>query len=183
MTRPGRVVVSAADIARRLPQMASEIAAFHADAGVATDWALVLVCVLKGSLMVTADLARALAVVGVAVEIEPIAVRSYLSGTHTTGTVELVKDIGIPLRDRDVLIVEDVVDTGLTTAFVIDHLRSHQPRTLRLATLLDKPGRRLCDVPIDVTGFIIGDDFVVGYGLDAGERWRELPDVHLLEDA
>jgi hypoxanthine phosphoribosyltransferase len=173
MPEPGPVVLSAADIASRVDALAAEVAAATPDP------ALVLLCVLKGSFVVTADLCRALRRHGVAVEVDFVAVRSY-AGDESTGTVELVKDVGIPLRGRDVLIVEDVVDTGLTTAFLLDHVRAHHPRRLRLLTLLDKPGQRRREVHIDFRGATLGDEFVVGYGLDVDERWRELPDVHVL---
>lgn len=170
---PGPVVVTAKAIAARIATLAAEIDAAYAD----LERPLVLVCVLKGSLFFTADLARALRS---PVEIETIAVRAYDARGEPTGTVELVKDVGLSLLDRDVLVVEDVIDTGLTTAFVLDHLAQHRPRSLRLVTLLDKAARRRRPVPIAFRGFEVGPDFVVGYGLDLGERWRNLPDVHRL---
>ena len=174
MHEPGPVVLSAADIAARVDALADEVAASGSLGA-----PLVLVCVLKGSFVLTADLSRALRCHGVDVEVDFVALRSY-AGEDSTGTVELVKDVGTPLRGRDVLIVEDVIDTGLTTSFLLEHVRAHQPRRLRLLTLLDKPGRRRRDVQIDFRGATIGDEFVVGYGLDLDERWRELPDVHVL---
>jgi len=175
--RPGRVVVDAAAIARRIDEMAGEVAAEARD----PQDPLVLVGVLKGSLLFTADLMRALAAHGVPVELEMVVVRSYAGATESAGSVELVKDVTAGLRGRDVLIVEDVVDTGLTTAFLIEHLARQAPRRLRLAALLDKAGRRRRPVDIDYRGFVVGAEFLVGYGLDLGERWRELPDVHTLE--
>lgn len=173
---PGPIVVSAAAIAARVAELAAAIDDHYRD----LDRPLVLVCVLKGSLFFTADLARALRS---PVEIETIAVRSYDDDGEPTGTVELVKDVGVSLHRRDVLVVEDVIDTGMTTAFVLDHLARHRPRSLRLVALLDKSGRRRRAVRIDFRGFSIGSDFVVGYGLDLGGRWRNLPDVHRLESA
>jgi hypoxanthine phosphoribosyltransferase len=172
---PGRVLLGAATIAERVAALAMEIDAVYAQA---TE-PLVLICVLKGSLFFTADLARALRV---PVEIDTIAVRSYGSGRESLGTVELVKDVGVPLGDRDVLLVEDIIDTGLTTSFLFGHLARHQPRSLRLVALLDKQARRRRDVAIDFRGFAIPDTFVVGYGLDLDERWRELADVHVLDE-
>jgi hypoxanthine phosphoribosyltransferase len=170
----GEAVVAAAAIAGRVRSLAAEIDAAYP----ATELPLVLICVLKGSLFFTADLARALRV---PVMIDFIAVRSY-QGTQSSGTVELVKDVGIDLHDRDVLVVEDIIDTGLTTSFLLDHLGSHRPRSLRLVALLDKQARRLRDVHVDFTGFRIPDEFVIGYGLDVEERWRNLPDVRTLSD-
>src|SRR5207302_8706779 len=134
---------------------------------------VVLVCVLKGSLFFTADLARSLRI---PVEVDTIAVRSYAGGVQSSGTVELVKDVSILLHDRDVLVVEDIIDTGLTTSFLLDHLVRHRPRSLRLVTLLDKAAPRRRQVRIDFRGFTIPNRFVVGYGLDLAERWRNLRD-------
>jgi hypoxanthine phosphoribosyltransferase len=170
----GEAVVDAAGIADRVRSLAAEID----EACASVEKPLVLICVLKGSLFFTADLARALRV---PVMIDFIAVRSY-QGTKSSGTVELVKDVGIDLHDRDVLVVEDIIDSGLTTSFLLDHLASHRPRSLRLVALLDKRAPRLREVHVDFTGFRIPDAFVVGYGLDVDERWRNLPDVRTMED-
>jgi len=169
----GEVVLDAAQIAGRVGGLAGEIAAAYAN----LVRPLVLVCVLKGSVFFTVDLARALRI---PVVMDFIAVRSY-QGTRSGGTVELVKDIGMPLQDRDVLLVEDIIDTGLTTSFLLDHIGQHRPRSLRLVALLDKQAHRQRDVHVDFTGFRIPDRFVVGYGLDIDERWRNLPDVRTLE--
>jgi hypoxanthine phosphoribosyltransferase len=171
--RGGEVLVDAVRIAERIGGLAGEIDAAYA--GLVRP--LVLVCVLKGSVFFTADLARALRI---PVVLDFIAVRSY-AGTRSAGTVELVKDIGMPLHDRDVLLVEDIIDTGLTTSFLLDHIGHHRPRSLRLVALLDKQARRQREVHVDFTGFRIPDRFVVGYGLDVDERWRNLPDVRTLE--
>ena len=170
----GEPVVGAAQIAERVAGLAGEIDAAYAG----IEQPLVLICVLKGSLFFTADLARALRV---PVIIDFIAVRSY-QGTEPAGTVELVKDVGINLRGRDVLVVEDIIDTGLTTSFLLDHLASHRPRSLRLVALLDKRARRRREVGVDFTGFSVADRFVVGYGLDLDERWRNLPDVRAADE-
>jgi hypoxanthine phosphoribosyltransferase len=171
---PGPVVVGPAAISRRIAELAEEIDAAYAGAGDA----LVLLCVLKGSLFFTADLARALRT---PVEIDAIAVRSY-GGREPSGTVQLLKDVGMPLAGRHVLLVEDVIDTGLTTAFLHEHVARHRPASLRLVSLLDKPGRRRREVRIDFRGFVLPDDFVVGYGLDLDERYRNLPGVHVLDE-
>jgi hypoxanthine phosphoribosyltransferase len=173
---PGRVVVGPDEIASRVGELAAEIDAVYAGACEA----VVLICVLKGSLFFTADLARALRT---PVEIDAIAVRSYGAGRESSGTVQLLKDVGMPLEGRHVLLVEDVIDTGLTTAFLHDHLARHRPASLRLVSLLDKPGRRVREVRLDFRGFVIPDAFVVGYGLDLDERYRNLPGVHVLDDA
>lgn len=169
----GEALVDAAQIAERVRGLAAEIGEAYAG----LDRPLVMICVLKGSIFFTADLARCMAI---PVEIDFIAVRSY-QGRRSVGTVELVKDVGIDLHDRDVLVVEDIIDTGLTTSFLLDHLATHRPRSLRLVALLDKAAQRLREVRVDFTGFHIADRFVVGYGLDVDERWRNLPDVRTVE--
>ena len=173
ISRPGDVVVSAARIADRVSGLASEITEqYHG-----IERPLVLICVLKGSVFFTSDLARALTL---PVVMDFIAVRSY-AGTQSGGTVELVKDVGMSLQGRDVLLVEDIIDTGLTTSFLLDHLSHHRPRSLRLVALLDKRAHRLREVHVDFTGFVIPDRFVVGYGLDVDELHRGLPDVRVLD--
>jgi hypoxanthine phosphoribosyltransferase len=169
-------LISGDDIQRRIGELASEIDGVYAGA----DRPLVLLCVLKGSVLFTADLSRRLTV---PVEYEFIAVRSYGHDTKSSGQVELVKDVGIQLRDRDVLMVEDIIDTGLTTHFLYEHIERHRPRSLRLVALLNKGAQRQRDVRIDFSGFEIPDRFVVGYGLDLAERYRNLPDIRLIEGA
>ena len=171
---PGRLLVSADRIAARIGELAAEIDAAYAG----IDAPVVLLCVLKGSLFFTADLARALTI---PLEIDAIAVRSYGAGTEPSGTVQLLKDVTTPLAGRHVLMVEDVIDTGLTTSFLHEHVARHRPASLRLVALLDKPGRRRREVRIDFRGFVLGGDFVVGYGLDLDERFRNLPGVHALD--
>jgi hypoxanthine phosphoribosyltransferase len=171
---PGRLLVSPEQIAARIVELAAEIDAAYAG----VDGLVVLLCVLKGSLFFTADLARALTI---PLEIDAIAVRSYGAGTQSSGTVQLLKDVTTPLGGRHVLMVEDVIDTGLTTAFLHEHVARHRPASLRLVSLLDKPGRRRREVRIDFRGFVLPDEFVVGYGLDLDERFRNLPGVHALD--
>jgi hypoxanthine phosphoribosyltransferase len=173
---PGRLLVSREQIAARIAELATEIDAAYAGAA----GPLVLLCVLKGSLFFTADLARALSI---PLEIDAIAVRSYGAGTETSGTVQLLKDVTTPLGGRHVLMVEDVIDTGLTTSFLYEHVERHRPASLRLVSLLDKPGRRRRAVRIDFCGFVLPDEFVVGYGLDLDERYRNLPGVHALDQS
>ena len=108
--------------------------------------------------------------------------RSYGKNTKSSEIVELIKDVSMPLTNRDVLIVEDIVDTGLTTSFLYDHLALHQPNSLRLVTFLNKKAPRLKKVRIDFQAFEIPDKFVIGYGLDLAEKYRDLPDIHLLKE-
>ena len=163
-------MLDSATLQTRIAEMASEIDGVYKDAGEP----VVLLSVLKGAVFFATDLSRKLTS---DVVFEFIAVRSYGASTTSSGQVELVKDVSMALRDRDVLMVEDIIDTGHTTAFLHEHLARHQPRSLRLAALLNKPGRREREVHIDFAGFDIPDEFVVGYGLDLGERYRNLPEV------
>jgi hypoxanthine phosphoribosyltransferase len=137
-----------------------------------------LVSVLKGSLPFMADLMRHITV---PVTIDLMEVSSYGGATtETTGLVRILKDLSSPIDGRDVLIVEDIIDTGLTLNYLIRYLNGQAPSSLRICTLLDKPARRLVEIPIDYLGFTIPDRFVVGYGLDYGERYRNLPFIGVL---
>ena len=137
-----------------------------------------LVAVLKGAFMFLSDLSRAMTR---PVTLDFIAVSSYAGATRSSGEVRLLKDVDTSLHDRHVIIVEDIVDTGLTLAYLLNLLRARAPRSLKTACLLSKPSRRLVDVAVDYVGFEIEDRFVVGYGLDRGDRFRHLPYVAVLE--
>jgi len=139
----------------------------------------ILVSILKGSFLFLADLTRA---IDVPHEIDFLSVSSYGSSTQSSGVVRLLKDLGTNIEGRDVLVVEDIVDTGLTWQYIRKNLFTRNPSSLRIVTLLDKRGRRLVDVPVDYVGFVIPDRFVVGYGLDYMERYRNLPYIGALED-
>lgn len=136
------------------------------------------VCVLKGAFMFLSDLIRAMTG---RVTIDFMALASYAGGTTSSGEVRLLKDLDKGLEGRDVIIVEDIVDTGLTLHYLQEILRARGPRTLRTACLLNKPSRRLIEVPVDYVGFTIEDRFVVGYGLDYAERHRQLPYIGVLQ--
>jgi len=138
-----------------------------------------LVCVLKGAFMFLADLVRE---VTCEVTLDFMAVSSYGQSTTSSGQVRLLKDLDTGLEGRSVVIVEDIVDTGLTLAYLQDILRARSPRSLKTACLLSKPSRRQTEVQVDYVGFTIEDHFVVGYGLDSGERYRNLPYLALLND-
>jgi hypoxanthine phosphoribosyltransferase len=141
---------------------------------------VVLIGVLKGACMFLSDLARQ---IELNATFDFIAVRSYGVKKETGGEVQLIKDVTTPLRDQNVILVEDILDTGLTLKFLRKHMQSHQPRTFKIAALLDKPSRRVAPVEADYVGFRIPDKFVVGYGLDYAERYRNLPDICVLEEA
>lgn len=133
---------------------------------------LTLVCVLKGAALFFSDLARA---ISVPVELEFIGVTSYAGATETSGEVRISTDVALPLAGKDVLLVEDIVDTGLTAAFLVSLLQARNPKSLALCALLEKPSRARTAVEIAYRGFVIPDVFVVGYGLDFQERFRNLP--------
>ena len=140
---------------------------------------LTLVSVLKGSLPFMADLMRA---IEVPVTIDLMEVSSYGGmTTETSGLVRILKDLSSSIAGKDVLIVEDIIDTGLTLNYLLRYLRGKNPRSLRICALLDKPARRLVEIPIDYVGFQIPDQFVVGYGLDYGEFYRNLPFIGVLK--
>jgi hypoxanthine phosphoribosyltransferase len=140
---------------------------------------VVLVCVLKGSFMFTADLARAINLT--TLRIEFLGVRSYGEGTSTSGVVQITQDLSRPIEGEDILIVEDIVDTGLTIAHLIDLFRTRKPASLKVCALLHKPARTRIKVPIDYLGFTIEDRFVVGYGLDWSEKYRNHPHIAVVE--
>ena len=166
---PPTVLLTAAQIQSRVQEMAIEIRRDYQP----TD-ELHLVAVLKGAFVFLSDLARAMTG---PVSLDFIAVSSYAKGTTTSGEVRLLKDLDSGLQGRHVLIVEDIVDTGLTLTYLQDILRARDPRTLRTACLLSKPSRRQIEVQVDYVGFTIEDRFVVGYGLDLGEQYRNLRDI------
>lgn len=139
---------------------------------------LVLVCVLKGSFIFAADLARA---IDLPLRIDFLAVRSYGEGTESTGVVQIVNDLSKPIENEEVIIVEDIVDTGLTIAHLMDLLRTRKPRSVKVCSLLHKPARARVSVNVDYLGFTVEDKFVIGYGLDFAEKYRNLPYVGVVE--
>lgn len=166
-----RVLISDARLSKRVKELAHEIRRdFPRDA-------LHLVGVLKGSIFLLADLARELRG---EVSFDFIGVSSYGTGTSTTGEVRLMKDLDVSIESRTVLIVEDILDTGLTLKYIQRLFEERKPKHLRTIVLLDKPERRIADVRADYTGFSIPNEFVVGYGLDFDQRYRNLPGVYIL---
>jgi hypoxanthine phosphoribosyltransferase len=165
---------TAEQIHARIAEMAAQI-----NSDYPANEPLHFVAVLKGAFVFLSDLARAIAPRPVTIDF--IAVSSYGAATKTSGEVRLLKDLDTPLQGRDVIIVEDIVDTGLTLNYLQDILRARDPKTLRTACLLSKPSRRKVDVPVDYIGFSIEDRFVVGYGLDNAGQYRHLPFIALHE--
>ena len=139
---------------------------------------LFLITVLKGAVVFLGDLMRA---IEIPCEIEFMVLSSYGSGTTSTGSVKIVKDIDLPLEGKDVLIVEDILDTGFTLSFRVDLLKSRNPKSIETCTLLDKPDRRKVEISAKYTGRKIPDEFVVGYGLDYDEKYRNLPFIGVLK--
>lgn len=160
-----RVLLSEQEIQDRLAAMAADIERDYEGED------LLLVGVLKGALMVMADLSRAL---GRHVETDWMAVSSYGSGTKSSGVVRILKDLDTDITGRNVLIVEDILDTGLTLSWLVSNLRSREPASVEIATLLRKPGAAEAQVGVGYVGFDIADEFVVGYGLDYAEKYRNL---------
>jgi hypoxanthine phosphoribosyltransferase len=165
------VLIAAADIHERVKQMAQEIHRDHPDG-------VHLVCVLKGAFIFLSDLARQLP----STTLDFMAVSSYGTSTKSSGQVQVLKDLDSSVEGRDVVIVEDIVDTGLTLTYLQDILRARSPRHLRTACLLSKPSRRKIDVKVEYVGFTIEDKFVVGYGLDYAEQYRNLPHIAVIGD-
>jgi hypoxanthine phosphoribosyltransferase len=172
---PMRVLYDAGRLQARIRELAGEIERDYDAAD-----RIHLVCVLKGGFMFMADLVRAMSD---GVTLDFIAVSSYGKSTRSSGEVRLVKDLDTGVEGRHVIIVEDIVDTGLTLTYLQDILRARAPKSLRTACLLSKPSRRVVDVTVDYIGFTIDDLFVVGYGLDYAERHRNLDHIAVLETA
>src|SRR5512140_65382 len=166
------VLLSEEQIAAKVAELGARISADYEGRE------LTLVSVLKGSLPFMADLMRRITI---PVRIDLMEVSSYGgTATESSGLVRILKDLSAPIEGRDVLLVEDIIDTGLTLNYLIRYLRGKNPHSLRICTLLDKPARRLVDIALDYVGYEIPDEFVVGYGLDYGEIYRNLRFVGVL---
>ena len=137
-----------------------------------------MICVLKGGVFFMCELAKRITV---PVSLDFMSVSSYGSGTKSSGVVKIVKDLDEPLDGKDVIVVEDIVDSGRTLSYLLELLGKRNPKSLALCTMLDKPERRVVDVKVDYTGFNIPDEFVVGYGLDYDQRYRNLPYIGVVE--
>jgi len=169
----GEALVSEEDLQRRVRELGEEISRDY------TGKDLFLVGVLKGAVFFLSDLMRAL---DVPCEVDFMAVASYGSSTDSSGVVRILKDLDATIEGKDVLIVEDIIDSGLTLSYLLRTLRAREPRSLEVCALLTKPERREVDLPIRYTGFEIPNKFVIGYGLDHAERYRNLPYVAVLQE-
>lgn len=170
--RPGRVLIPADDLQRRVSELAAEISADYEGRD------LLVVGVLKGAVFFIADLVRELTV---PCELDFMAVSSYGSATHSSGVVRILKDLDYPIAGRHVLVVEDVIDSGLTLTYLVRNLQSREPASLEICTLLTKPRHRELPLTTRYQGFDLPDVFVVGYGLDYDERFRPLPHIAELD--
>ena len=167
------VLISREQIAHRVAELGAEITRDF------TGEPVLLVGVLKGATIFLADLARQ---VSLDTSFDFIAVSSYGKGTTSSGEVQLTRDLDQPLGGKNVILVEDILDTGMTLSYLKILLLAHQPKSLKLAALLDKPSRRKADVQADYLGFTIPDEFVVGYGMDHAEHYRNLPDICVVKE-
>jgi hypoxanthine phosphoribosyltransferase len=163
-------LIDAQAISRRVAELGAAITADYAGRS------LVLLCVLKGSFIFAADLARS---IDLPLRVEFLGVRSYGDSTVSSGIVQITQDVARPVENEDVLVVEDIVDTGLTCSFIMEQLRARRARSVRLCSFLHKPSRCKVAVDIDYLGFSIDDVFVVGYGLDGAQQFRNLPDLRV----
>ena len=166
------VLLTEEEIDKRIQEIGNQISQDYAGKQVH------LVCVLKGGSFFMCELAKRITV---AVSIDFMSVSSYGGDTESSGVVRIVKDLDEPLADRHVIVIEDIVDSGRTLSYLLDMLRSRGPLDVRLCTLLDKPDRRVVDVKVDYTGFEIPDEFVVGYGLDYDQKYRNLPYIGMVK--
>jgi len=168
-----KILISRDEIAKAVSRLAREVERDYQDKQP------LLIGVLKGSFMFMADLIRQL---DLPLDLDFIRLSSYDAARESSGKVEVVHEMKTPVKGRDVLVVEDIVDTGITISFLLDYIKIKQPASLKVCTLTDKPSRRRVQVPIDYRGFTVSNKFIVGYGLDCDQKFRNLPDIYTLED-
>jgi len=168
-----KILFSKADIDNKVHELGSKISKDYAGQD------LLVVGILKGAAVFMADLIRAMSI---NVSIDFMALSSYGASSKSTGVVRILKDLDKSIEGRHVLIVEDIVDTGLTMTYLLKILKARNPASVCICTMMDKPSRRKVDVPVDYNGFTIPDQFVVGYGLDYNEKYRYLPEIYVLKE-
>lgn len=166
MAEKVEVLIEESEVQKRIREIAEEISKDYEGKEV------LLVCILKGSVMFTCELAKR---IKCPVLFDFMSVSSYGNGTESSGRVKIIKDLDDNIEGKDVIVIEDIIDSGRTLKFLMEVLEVRNPRSLKLCTLLDKPDRRVVDVKVDYTGFKIPDEFVVGYGLDYAQKYRNLP--------
>ena len=167
-----RVLIAEEDVNRRINEVAAQINRDYAGKSVH------LICILKGGVFFTCELAKRITV---PVSLDFMSVSSYGGDTKSSGVVKIVKDLDDSLAGKNVIVVEDIVDSGRTLSYLLEMLKDRGPKSMKLCTLLDKPDRRVVDVKVDYTGFQIPDEFVVGYGLDYDQKYRNLPYIGVVE--
>ena len=173
MTDKIRVMIPEADIDAKIREVAAQITKDYEGKEVH------LICILKGSIFFTCELAKR---IDLPVTLDFMSVSSYGDGTESTGRVKIVKDLDDNMEGKHVIVVEDIIDTGRTLSHLLEVLKVRKPASLKLCTLLDKPDRRVVDVKVDYCGFEIPDEFVVGYGLDFAQKYRNLPYIGVVEN-
>ncbi len=171
MAEKVRVMISEEDVDRRIAEIGAQISKDYEGQSVH------LVCILKGSIFFTCELAKRITV---PVTLDFMSCSSYGGDTKSSGVVKLVKDLDHPLEGKNVIVIEDIIDSGRTLSYLLEILSARKPESLKLCTLLDKPDRRVKPVDVDYTGFEIPDEFVVGYGLDYDQRYRNLPYIGVI---
>ena len=172
MSEKIRVMISEEEVEKRVREMGAVISQDYEGRDIR------LVCVLKGGVFFTCELAKRITV---PVSFDFMSVSSYGNDTKSSGVVKIVKDLDESIENKAVLVVEDIIDSGRTLSYLLENLKSRKPRSLKLCTLLDKPDRRVTEVQVDYTGFEIPDAFVVGYGLDYAQKYRNLPYIGIVE--
>jgi len=168
-----KVVIPREEIANKVAELATQLRKDYRGKNP------LLIGILKGSFVFLSDLMRSM---NIPVEVDFVRLSSYGAGTESSGKIKLVKDVETPIKGRHVLVVEDIIDRGLTVRFLLDYLSFREPSSLKLCALFDKSSRRKVEVPIDYVGFTVPDEFVVGYGLDLDEKFRYLPDLCIPEE-
>lgn len=172
MSEDIRVLLSEEEVDKRIRELGEQISREYAGKQVH------LICVLKGGVFFTCELAKRITV---PVSLDFMSVSSYGDDSKSSGVVRIVKDLDESIENKDVIVVEDIIDSGRTLGYLLENLKSRNPKSLKLCTLLDKPDRRVTEVNVDYTGFDIPDYFVVGYGLDYGQKHRNLPYIGIVE--
>lgn len=167
-----RVMISEEEVDAKIAELGKQISGDYAGESVH------LLCILKGSVFFTCELAKRITV---PVSLDFMSVSSYGDGTKSSGIVKIAKDLDETIEGKNVIVIEDIIDSGRTLHYLLDVLQKRNPKSMKLCTLLDKPDRRVVDVKVDYTGFAIPDEFVVGYGLDYAQRYRNLPYIGVVE--
>ena len=167
-----RELISEKDIAKRIVELGAQISADYQGESV------FMLCVLKGGVYFTTELSKRMSV---PVSLDFMAVSSYGMETESSGVVKIIKDLDESIEGKNVLVVEDIIDSGRTLSLLLENLRQRKPKTLKLCTLLNKPARRVTDIQVDYVGYEIPDEFVVGYGMDYAQKYRNLPYIGVVE--